>query len=99
MIVGVKVRLDRGITDGGRNEHEALLRALEAARDARVPLMVHRTNSGIPLSAASSTSSSSSFLSCPGSLRAGDIYTHCFHGQGGSILDPDTRRIDESVVR
>ncbi len=35
LVVGIKVRLDRGITDGGRNEHEALLRAMKAARDAR----------------------------------------------------------------
>ncbi len=60
---------------------------------SRLPLMVHRTNSGIPLS-----SSPSSSLSCPGSLRRGDIYTHCFHGHGGSIMDRETRRIDRSVV-
>jgi hypothetical protein len=31
VIVGIKVRLDQNITDGGRNEHELLLRALEGS--------------------------------------------------------------------
>ena len=26
--------------------------------------------------------------SCPGSLRAGDIYTHCFHGWPSTIINP-----------
>ena len=26
--------------------------------------------------------------SCPGSLRAGDIYTHCFHGWPNTIINP-----------
>ena len=36
-------------------------------------------------------------LSCPGDLRAGDIYTHCFHGLGSTIIDPETRAIHPSV--
>jgi hypothetical protein len=38
LVVGVKIRLDRNITDNGRNEHEAFVRAVEAAKAAKVIL-------------------------------------------------------------
>ena len=43
VIVGVKVRLDKNITDGGRNEGEVLKCALTAARVGSVPLTDHHS--------------------------------------------------------
>ena len=48
-IVGVKVRLDRNISNNGENEPEVLRQAVLAARGASVPLMVHHTNSTLSL--------------------------------------------------
>ena len=93
LIVGVKVRLDVNITDGGRTELEVYRRALEAARAADVPIMVHHTNSGIPLGGANCD------LSCPGSLRAGDIYTHLYSGERSNILNAQLNAVDEDVRR
>ena len=93
MIVGVKVRLDTNITDGGRTELEVYRRALAAARTAGLPLMVHHTNSGIPLGGADCD------LSCPGSLRAGDIYTHLYSGEASNILNSARDAVDEEVKR
>lgn len=82
LIVGVKVRLDRNITDNGRTELEVFTRAQMAASSCKLPLMVHHTNSGIELA-----SSDHALVSCPGSLQKGDIYTHTFHGHASSILE------------
>ena len=94
VVVGVKVRLDRNITDNGRTEHAVYQRALSAAKKAGVPLMVHHTNSGVPLS-----SSPTEVLSCPGSLRPGDIYTHTLHGHESSIMDRATGKLDPVVFK
>lgn len=91
MVVGVKVRLAADITDNGRNEEEAYRRALQAARKAEVPLMVHHAISTIPIT------KSVDGLSCPGDLAAGDLYTHTFHGYPSSILDPKTWTIPDTV--
>lgn len=72
--VGVKIRLTAGLADAGRNEAEAYERALRAAGAVQLPLMVHHVMSTVPHSA------------CPGRLRAGDIYTHCYHGSGATIV-------------
>jgi len=55
--------------------------------------MVHRTNSGIPLA-----SSKSASVSCVSGLKKGDVYTHCFHGVGGSILDKETKAINPAAM-
>ena len=68
LIVGVKIRLSDSCTAGGANESEAYRRAREAAASARVPLMVHHSFSTIGLE------------ECPGQMRAGDLYTHMYHG-------------------
>lgn len=94
LIVGVKVRLDVNITNNGRNEFEAFSRARAAAAATKTPLMVHHTNSGIEL-----TSSDEVSVSCPGSLRRGDIYTHTFHGHKSSIYDAKTKSIYSGVVQ
>ena len=36
-------------------------------------------------------------LSCPGSLRSGDIYTHTFHPYPSTIIDPASRLIFQDV--
>ena len=82
--VGVKLRLGR--ENVGENGDAALRMALEAAHRAKVPLMVHITDSAIgiePLLA---------------SLRPGDIITHAFHGERGGIFD-SSRRVLTAVER
>ena len=59
--------------------------ALEAANRCSKPLMVHVSNSDVPLGE----------LICH--LRPGDIVTHCFHGtQPASILDKSGKVISEA---
>ena len=89
----VKVRLDRNITDNGRTELEAFSRAQMASASCKVPLMVHHTNSNIKLE-----SGKDALISCPGSLKKGDVYTHTFHGHQSSIYDPTTRSIHPSII-
>lgn len=36
-------------------------------------------------------------ISCPGNLRAGDIYTHCLHGWPSTIINPLNRQIYREV--
>lgn len=36
-------------------------------------------------------------ISCPGNLRAGDIYTHCLHGWPSTIINPLNRQIHREV--
>jgi len=86
LIVGVKVRLSDSCAAGGANEPESFRRAAEAAAAVDLPLMVHHSFSTVPLE------------DCPGHLRAGDIYTHMFHGFPSTIVDSATRRV-HSVCR
>ena len=65
-IVGVKVRLDKNISNNGENEREVFRQALLAARNASVPLMIHHTNSTISLDEVLER------------LDKGDVYTHTF---------------------
>ena len=85
ILVGVKIRLSESLADDGRNEPEAFRRAKEAAAAVGLPLMVHYSFTTVP------------HEDCPGSLAAGDIFTHCFHGYPGSIVDPETRRPAELI--
>jgi dihydroorotase len=73
--VGVKVRLTKRVSNGGVNEREGLARALQIAEESGVRVMVHHSDSSVPVS------------EVLGALRAGDIYTHCFHG---ATDDPET---------
>ena len=84
--VGVKVRLSRTIAEDGKNEPEAYRAALETAAAVRMPLMVHRSFSVVPLE------------ECPGKMVAGDIYTHCCHGFESTIIDVDTRQVHPAVL-
>lgn len=69
--VGVKVRIG---TMTGNHGLAALDKALAAASEANVPLMVHISN-GAP---------EREILR---RLRPGDVLTHCFHGRGNGMLE------------
>ncbi len=86
LLVGVKVRLSASIAANGANEPLAFDQAQAAAEATNTPLMVHHTLSSVPLERS------------PGEMRAGDIYTHCFHGYESTIVDSATRKI-HPVVR
>ena len=71
-IVGVKVRLSRGIVGGlgGR----PLRRAVEVGEELGLPVCVHTTD--LPISGGEAASM----------LRPGDVYSHIYHGKGIGIL-------------
>ena len=81
ILVGVKVLLTASMADDGRNEAEALRQSLQAAATAGTPLMTHHNFTTV------------SWDDCPGSLRKGDIYTHCYHGFDTTVIDADTRQV------
>jgi dihydroorotase len=80
-ILGIKVRIAHGATGQGNqaNAREALRRGREAADLASVRLMVHVSDTPIPLEEILDT------------LRAGDIATHIFNGNTEQVLDPNGR--------
>lgn len=84
LIVGIKVRLGEG-----RGTHDdpvpALQRARQAADELGLPLMVHISDMVIPVT------------DIVRFLGAGDIVTHAFTAQRGSILDPNGRICDGVV--
>ena len=86
LLVGVKVRLSASIADGGKNEVLAYLQAREAALATNLPLMVHHSFSTVMLEES------------PGQMRAGDVYTHCYHGFDSTIVDPESKVIDPTVT-
>eukprot|EP00118_Oscarella_pearsei_P001627 m.7951 g.7951 ORF g.7951 m.7951 type:complete len:430 (+) comp20104_c0_seq2:30-1319(+) len=92
ILVGVKVRLTADVCNSGKNETEAYERAMKAARVSNVPLMVHHSESTIPIG-----SMGSDLLSCPGSLSKGDIYTHVFHGLNTTIVDTAAGKLHSAV--
>lgn len=81
LVLGIKVRIAHGATgrDDQGNAREALRRARQAADLARVPLMVHVSDTPIPLP------------EILDSLRAGDIATHILNGNAENVLGPDGR--------
>lgn len=81
LVLGLKVRIAHGATGQGdqANAREALRRARRAAHLARVPLMVHVSDTPIPLP------------EILDSLRAGDIATHILNGNAENVLGPDGR--------
>ncbi len=81
VIVGVKVRL--GYQMVGNDPEPALKLARQAADELGLPLMVHVIDMKRPIT----------WLL--GHLVAGDIVTHCFHGNEGGILQPDGRLFPE----
>jgi dihydroorotase len=77
VIVGVKVRL--GYQMVGNDPEPALRLARQAADELGLPLMVHVIDMRQPIGWLLQF------------LLAGDIVTHCFHGNEGGILQPDGR--------
>ena len=75
-IVGVKARLSKGIAAG--RDREVLKLALQVARPARVPVMIHVGNTATPLPLLIEM------------LRPGDIVTHMYAPENG-ILDASGR--------
>jgi dihydroorotase len=78
-VLGIKVRIAHGATgrDNQANAREALRRARQAADLAGVRLMVHVSDTPIPLP------------EILDHLRAGDIATHIFNGNTEQVLGPD----------
>ncbi len=72
VVVGVKIREGRMT---GEHGIEALEKALEAANDVSLPMMVH-------------ISQGAHTREILRRLRPGDIITHCFQGRGDGITDP-----------
>ena len=87
LIVGVKIRLSSSIADQGRNEAFSYQAAQEAAADVSLPLMVHHNFSSV------------SMEDCPGKMKEGDLYTHCFHGYPNTILKPQDLRLLACVAQ
>jgi dihydroorotase len=81
LVLGIKVRIAHGATgqDNKTNAREALRRARQAADLGRVPLMVHVSDTPIPLD------------EILDHLRQGDIATHIFNGNLEQVLDADGR--------
>jgi dihydroorotase len=81
LVLGIKVRIAHGATGQGDqpNAREALRRGRQAADLARVPLMVHVSDTPIPLD------------EILDHLRGGDIATHIFNGNVEQVLGPDRR--------
>jgi dihydroorotase len=81
LVLGLKVRIAHGATGQGdqANAREALRRARQAANIARVPLMVHVSDTPIPLP------------EILDALGAGDIATHILNGNAENVLGPDGR--------
>src|SRR5437773_8070299 len=81
LVLGIKVRIAHRATGQGNqaDAREALRRARQAADLARVPLMVHVSDTPIPLP------------EILDQLRAGDIATHILNGNAENVLGPDGR--------
>ena len=77
VIVGIKVRL--GYQMVGQDPGPALQAARKAADELELPLMVHIIDMPRPIT-----------WLLP-ALSAGDIVTHCYHGNEGGILDAQGR--------
>ena len=81
--VGVKIREGRMTGEYGI---EALEKALEAAKDVSLPMMVH-------------ISQGADTKEILRRLRPGDILTHCFQGRGDGITDPHAAALLPEVKR
>ena len=72
-IVGLKIRVGRDVL--GDLGAEVLDRTIELAERYHTRVIVHPTNSSLSMSEIAKR------------LRKGDVFTHMYHGEGGSILD------------
>jgi dihydroorotase len=81
VILGVKIRMSRNLTDA--NDLKALQLAREVCDAAHLPLMVHIGGSYSPLP---------DILAL---LKKGDVVTHCFRAGEGGILDSNGKVLQE----
>jgi dihydroorotase len=79
--VGIKVRLHKKSI--GENSRAALRLALKAGEATRTPIMVHVGDTAISLE------------EIAGTLRAGDVITHCYTPQRPSIIDGSGKLLAE----
>jgi dihydroorotase len=86
VILGVKVRLERGLSCSEASGLRPLYLAREAADAAGLPIMVHAQNAW---------ADSLDDILCV--MKARDIVTHCFHGKACGILD-EHGRVRETVL-
>jgi dihydroorotase len=82
--IGVKLRYGPGIVWEYTTEPVKLAR--KAADMAGVPMMIHITDTPLPLP---------EILAC---MKPGDIITHCFHGRDHGIMGPAKELILKEVV-
>ena len=81
VIVGVKARLSENVV--GKNDLEALRRAVEVTRPFRLPVVIHIGDTASPLPAILAL------------LRSGDIVTHAYSPPPRGILDGAGRLLPE----
>ena len=84
LAIGVKLRYGPGIVWEYTTEPVKLAR--RAADMAGVPMMVHITDTPLPLP---------EILAC---MKPGDIVTHCFHGRRHGIMGPEKALVLKEVV-
>lgn len=77
LIRGLKIRCGAEVV--GRFGLAALRAALEVACEVGLPLVVHTTNPPCDMGEIAAM------------LRPGDVFCHCFHGKGNTLIGPDGR--------
>ncbi len=82
--IGVKLRYGPGLV--WEYTTEPVKTARRAADMAGVPMMIHITDTPLPLP---------EILAC---MKPGDIITHCFHGREHGIMGPEKQLILKEVV-
>lgn len=84
LAIGVKLRYGPGIV--WEYTAEPVKKARQAADMAGVPLMIHITDTPLPLP------------EILAHMKSGDIITHCFHGRDHGIMGPERQLILKEVV-
>ena len=85
-IAGWKIRLTSVLAENDESRERRAFQSLLKVRDASgLPVMVHHVKSLVPVDEVLDA------------LNAGDVYTHCYHGQGGSPFDDSSGKPRESA--
>ncbi|KAL3862486.1 hypothetical protein ACJMK2_008447 [Sinanodonta woodiana] len=95
VIKGVKIRLQKSVCAKGATEDEAYRRALIVSEACAVPLMVHHIESSVPTQRPDGADTR---IGCPSHLRAGDFYTHAFHGYDETIINSANGKVHDDVI-
>lgn len=75
-IIGLKMRLSKETV--GDDGMEPFMKMLEIAEHLNLPVVIHTTNPAIDVDTLAN------------SLRKGDVYCHCYQGEGDTILDKNS---------